>query len=48
VRAGFRALEDTESKFGILRQMLTDGEISGVAEYSYDSFIAELDEEHSK
>ena len=48
VRAGLRALEDTESKLGVLRQMLNDGENSGVAEYSYDSFIAELDEESSK
>lgn len=48
VRAGLRVLEDTESKLGVLRQMLNDGENSGVAEYSYDSFIAELDEESGK
>ena len=45
VRAGLRILEDNESKLDVLRQMLTDGEESGVAEYSYDSFIAELDAE---
>lgn len=48
IRAGLRALEDTESKLSILRQMLTDGEESGIAEYSYDSFIAELDEPSEK
>ena len=45
VRAGLRALEDKESKLDALRQMLTDGEESGVAEYSYDSLMAELDAE---
>ena len=48
VRAGLRALEDAENKLGVLRQMLTDGEESGLAEYSYESFIAELDEEIDK
>ncbi len=45
VRAGLRVLEDKESKLDVLRQMLTDGEESGVAEYSYDSLMAELDAE---
>jgi antitoxin ParD1/3/4 len=45
VRAGLRALEDKESKLTVLRQMLTDGEESGVADYSYDSLMAELDDE---
>lgn len=44
VRAGLRALEDKENKLSVLRQMLVDGEESGAAEYSFDSFIAELDE----
>jgi antitoxin ParD1/3/4 len=48
VRAGLRLLEDTESKLGALRQMLADGEASGTAEYSYNQFIAELDEESGK
>lgn len=48
IRAGLRALEDTESKLSILRQMLTDGEESGIAEYSYESFIAELDKANDK
>lgn len=48
IRAGLRALEDKESKLEILRQMLIDGENSGDAKYSYDSFIAELDDEINK
>jgi len=45
IRAGLRALEDSESKLSALRQMLIDGEESGTTEYSYDSLIAELDDE---
>ncbi|QLE98091.1 type II toxin-antitoxin system ParD family antitoxin [Neptunomonas phycophila] len=48
IRAGLRALEDSESKLSALRQMLTDGEESGTTEYSYDSFIAELDDENGQ
>jgi len=44
VRAGLRLLEDTENKLGALRQLLEDGERSGPANYSYETFIAELDE----
>lgn len=36
IRAGLRALENTESTFSILRQMLNDVEESGIAEYSYE------------
>ncbi len=43
MRAGLRLLEDTESKLEALRQLLIDGEESGLAEYSYDAFIKELD-----
>jgi antitoxin ParD1/3/4 len=46
VRAGLRALEDKESKLNVLRQMLTDGEESGIADYNYDSLIDELDAEN--
>ena len=45
VRAGLRVLEDKESKLDVLRQMLTDGEESGVDDYSYDSLMDELDAE---
>ncbi len=48
VRAGLRLLENTETKLETLRRMLIDGEQSGVAEYDYDSFIAELDSENNK
>jgi antitoxin ParD1/3/4 len=48
VRAGLRLLEDTESKLQALRQMLTEGEESGIAEYSYEKLLAELDEAGSK
>lgn len=44
IRAGLRLLEDTETKTAALRQALLEGEQSGIATYSYDSFIAELDE----
>lgn len=44
VRAGLRLLEDSESKLQALRQMLIQGEESGVAEYNYQDFLAELDE----
>lgn len=44
VRAGLRILEDTESKLNTLRRMLADGEQSGLADYNYEAFIAELDE----
>ena len=48
IRAGLRALEDSESKLQALRQMLADGEESGTAKYSYESFIAELDDENDQ
>jgi len=43
MRAGLRLLEDGESKLGVLRRMLMEGEQSGLADYSYKQFIAELD-----
>ena len=45
IRAGLRVLEDNESKLDVLRQMLTDGEESGIANYSYESLMNELDTE---
>lgn len=45
IRAGLRVLEDNESKLDVLRQMLTDGEESGIANYSYESLMNELDAE---
>jgi antitoxin ParD1/3/4 len=44
VRAGLRMLEDTENKMNTLRQLLAEGEKSGLTDYNYATFIAELDE----
>jgi len=44
VRAGLRLLEDNESKLSTLRRMLMEGEQSGLTDYSFESFIAELAE----
>ncbi len=43
LRAGLRLLEDTENKLNVLRRMLAEGEQSGLADYNYEAFIAELD-----
>lgn len=45
VRAGLRLLERTESKTEALRRLLIEGEQSGIAEYSLDAFIEEVDGE---
>ncbi len=45
VRAGLRLLEKTETKTEALRRMLEEGEQSGIADYSFDAFIDELDAE---
>lgn len=44
VRAGLRMLEEAESKLNTLRLMLAEGEQSGLTDYNYEAFIAELDE----
>ncbi len=46
VRAGLRMLEDSETKLGVLRNLLEDGERSGFTEYSYEGLISELDSEN--
>ncbi len=46
VRAGLRVLEDQETKILNLRNMLVEGENSGVSDYSYDSLISELDKDN--
>jgi antitoxin ParD1/3/4 len=43
VRAGLRLLENNESKLAALRQALADGEQSGIADYSLQAIVAELD-----
>jgi antitoxin ParD1/3/4 len=45
IRAALRLLENTETKLQILRKALDDGEQSGIADYNYDEFMAELDRE---
>lgn len=44
VRAGLRMLEDSDARLNTLRNMLVEGEQSGLADYNYEAFIAELDE----
>ncbi len=45
VRAGLRLLEAEETKLAALRQALNEGEESGVAEYSLQEVLSELDAE---
>ncbi|GAB5497753.1 MAG: type II toxin-antitoxin system ParD family antitoxin [Pseudohongiellaceae bacterium] len=44
VRAGLRLLEETEGKLKRLRRLMDAGEQSGIADYSYGSIIAELND----
>ena len=48
VRAGLRLLENTETRLQTLRHMLNEGEQSGISDYSYDTFITELDRDCDK
>lgn len=48
IRAGLRALEEKELKLAALQKALIEGEESGVADYSLDSFLAEVKEEMNK
>ena len=43
VRAGLRVLEEQEIKIEALRTALTEGETSGIADYSITEIISELD-----
>jgi len=43
IRAALRLLEGNEAKLNTLRNLLVEGENSGLAEYDYDTFINELD-----
>jgi antitoxin ParD1/3/4 len=38
-------LEESETRLTTLRKLLKEGEDSGFEDYSYDSFIQELDSE---
>ncbi|MCF7501243.1 type II toxin-antitoxin system ParD family antitoxin [Pseudoalteromonas sp. L1] len=48
IRSALRLLETQETKMDTLRQLLVEGENSGVADYDLDSFINELDNEERK
>ena len=45
IRSALRLLEIQETKMNTLRQLLVEGEESGMADYDLDSFINELDSE---
>jgi antitoxin ParD1/3/4 len=45
IRAGLRALEEKEAKLAILQKALAEGEESGIADYSLEALIEELDQE---
>jgi antitoxin ParD1/3/4 len=45
IRASLRVLEDSETKLESLRNLLAEGEASGMAEYSYEKLIDSLDQE---
>ncbi|WP_340481348.1 type II toxin-antitoxin system ParD family antitoxin [Vibrio anguillarum] len=48
IRSALRLLETQETKMTTLRQLLVEGEESGMADYDLDSFISELDSEERK
>ena len=48
IRAALRLLESKETKLNTLRNLLIEGEESGLAKYDYDTFINELDSEDKK
>jgi len=48
IRSALRLLETQETKMNTLRQLLVEGEESGMADYDLNSFINELDSEERK
>ncbi len=44
IRAGLRLLEDNDTKLHVLRNLLMEGEASGLADYSYEQLVTELDQ----
>lgn len=44
-RAGLRLLEETESQLTQVRRLLDEGEQSGIADYSHEKIVAQLDKE---
>lgn len=47
IRTGLRLLENEETKLETLRNLLEEGEQSGMADYTYEEFISELDSENN-
>ena len=45
IRAGLGMLEDNEHKLATLRRLLEEGEQSGTADYDYETFMNQLDDE---
>ena len=45
IRAGLRLLEERESKLAALRRALIEGEQSGLADYSLQNILDELESE---
>lgn len=43
IRAGLRLLEEREAKVKALQMALEEGEQSGIADYSLEKLVAELD-----
>ena len=48
IRSALRLLEIQETKMNTLRQLLVEGEESGITDYDLDSFINESDSEERK
>ena len=48
IRAGLRLLEKEATKMAALRQALIEGEQSGIADYSLDKLMEELDREDQR
>lgn len=48
VRAGLRLLEEHETRVEVLRKALQEGEQSGLADYSLEGLIGELDAESAR
>ena len=48
IRAGLRILEDEERKLETLRSLIKEGRASGIADYSFEGVMQELDNELGK
>lgn len=48
IRAGISLLEERELRIAALNKALTEGEESGIADYSLESFIKEIEQEMNK